>query len=106
MEKNIPKMYKNKITKPIQNSQLIYSTMNKDNVDKQKKPTHRILDRFALEQKIYNILHSKNYIYKADVTIVTKDDILKKTIIAKSGNKLITFDNEHINIDDIIDIYQ
>lgn len=106
MDKNIPKMYKGKIDKTLKNSQLVYSSMNKNEVAEVKKPGSQKLDRFALEQKIYNIFNSKNYIYKADVTIVTKEGSFKKRIIAKSGNNLITFDNEYISIDDIIDIYQ
>lgn len=106
MDKNIPKMYKGKIDKTLKNSQLVYSSMNKNEVAEVKKLGSQKLDRFVLEQKIYNIFNSKNYIYKADVTIVTKEGSFKKRIIAKSGNNLITFDNEYISIDDIIDIYQ
>lgn len=109
MNKNIPKMYKNKIDKKLNNSQLVYSTLNNNsnNINiSPKSKEDKILDKFTLNQKIYNIFHSKNYIYKADVTIVTKNNTYKKRIIARSGNNLITLDNEYINIDDIIDIYE
>lgn len=109
MEKNIPKMYKNKINKKLDNSQLVYSTLNNNNNNKELPKAikkNSLDDLFTIEQKIYNILHAKNYIYKADVTIVTKDGTYNKRIIGKNGDNLITFDNEYIKISDIKDIYR
>jgi len=106
MDKNNYKLYKNKIDKKLNNCQYVYSTMNKQIQEENTPSSKNSFDKFTVEQKIYNILHSKNYIYKADVTIVTKEGNFKKRIIARSGNYLITFDNEYIKIDDILDIYQ
>ena len=61
---------------------------------------------FTIEQKIFNIFNSKDYIYKADVTIVTDTQTLKKRIIGKNNNNLITIDNEYIPISIINDIYK
>ena len=46
-----------------------------------------------------------NYVYKADVTIVTDTETMKKRIIARNRNNIITIDNEYIPIENIKDIY-
>ncbi len=106
MNKSIPKMYKSKLDKNINNSQQVYSTLNKENITIENRNTNNEkLDKFTLNQKIYNIFNSNDYIYKADVNIVTKDGIYKKRVVGKTSTSLITFDNEYIKIEDIIDIY-
>ena len=66
--KELPKMYQNKINKTISNRQEVYSTIN-NNDSKIEKTNSKINDYYTIEQKIYNIFNSKDYIYKADVTI-------------------------------------
>lgn len=108
--KELPKMYQNKITKEINNTQKIYSSLeDKNNNIKTnnifiKKPT--INNRYNIEQKIYNIFNSPDYIYKVDVTIVTNNGTIEKRIVGKNRTNLITIDNEYIPISSIIDIYK
>jgi len=109
MGKELPKMYHNDFNKDINNNRCVFSSM----IDKKeeritKKDTIGDLknDRFAIEQKIFNIFNSKDYIYKADVMIVTDEQVLKKRIIGKNNNNLITMDNEYIPISIIRDIYK
>ncbi len=113
MNKELPKMYHNNFNKNISNNERVYSTLTKninnikdnktvfpnDNLDK-------IPDRFTIEQKIFNIFNAKDYIYKADVVIVTDNQVLNKRIIGKNNNNLITIDNEYIPISIIRDIYR
>ena len=61
---------------------------------------------FLLLQKINSIFNSCDFVYKADVTIVTSTGTLKKRIVGKNQNSLITIDGEYIDIKDIIDIYK
>ena len=57
-------------------------------------------------QKINDIFTSRNYIYKADVIIETRQGKLSKRVIGKNKDHLITSENELIPISDIIDIYK
>lgn len=103
MKKDLPKMYHNTINKNINNVQNVYSSLNKnDNIRiiREKK------NIFEIESKIRDIFNSPNFIYKADVFIVRNGRELKKRIIAKQNNNLITMDNEIIPISEIDDIYK
>ena len=102
MEKELPKMYHTKINKPITSIQKIYkSTDNKTNIY-----TNHNYQNISLDKKINNIFNSNDYVYKADVTIITDTDTLKKRIIARNRNNLITIENEYIPISIIRDIYK
>jgi len=108
MDKKLPKMYEHKLDKKINNNKLVYSSLYESESDlKINKPQRKeIRDNFTIEQKIYNILHSPNYIYKADVTVVTEEYTKKIRLIGKNNNNLITFDGEYIPINSIRDIYE
>ena len=109
MSKDLPKMYQNCFDKEINNNKCVFNSM----VDKKevrnncRENINDIkFDRFTIEQKIFNIFNSKDYIYKADVTIVTDSGVLKKRVVGKNSNNLITMDNEYIPISIIRDIYR
>ena len=109
--KELPKMYQNKINKKISNRQEVYSTMDKsldidDNDTRRVKAIKKNNDIYTIEQKIYDIFNSKDYIYKADVVIVTDKGTFNKRIVGKNRNNLITMDNEYIDISTIKDIYK
>ena len=92
--KELPKMYHNTIDKDINNNEKMYSTIyNNDR------------NNYTVEQKIYNIFNSPNYIYKIDVTIVTDKGKTNKRIVGKTKTNLITMDNEYTPINTIRDIY-
>ena len=44
--------------------------------------------------------------YKADVTIVTDTDKIKRRIVARTNHDIVTIDNEYIPIAIIRDIYK
>ena len=98
-------MYKNNINKRLDNTQLVYSSMdtnNKNNIGKKNV----FSDGRSIEKKIDDIFNSADYVYKADVHIVTDNQILDKRVVARNKNNLITFDNEYIPISIIRDIYK
>ena len=103
MEKELPKMYHTKINKPINSIQKIYSSVY-------DKSSDEVIDNrysnISIDKKINNIFNSYDYVYKADVVIVTDDGKLNKRIIARNKNNLITIDNEYIPISIIRDIYK
>jgi len=109
--KDLPKMYHNKIDKEIRNNEKMFSTMynrgkeNKIEKNKEKELSINEKNNYTVEQKIYNIFNSPNYIYKIDVIIVTDNNTLNKRIVGKTKTNLITMDNEYIPINTIRDIY-
>jgi len=108
MNKNLPKMYRNVIDKNIDNKRVVYSTLYDNDTSKIdfEKSKMNLDNKFLIMQKINNIFNAKDFIYKADVTIVTKDKTLKKRIVGKNQVNLITMDGEYIPISSIIDIYK
>ena len=107
--KDLPKMYHNQIDKDIKNNNYVFSTLEKEdnNFDKRKMvfPLKSDERNYTIEQKIYNIFNSPNYIYKIDVVIVTDKGSTKKRIVGKTKTNLITIDGEYIPINTIRDIY-
>ena len=100
--KEVPKMYHTKINKPTDNTQKVYSTIN----HQEKERNSSIYPNISIDKKIDNIFNAKDFVYKSDVTIVTDNDTIKKRIIARNKNNIITIDNEYIPISDIKDIYK
>ena len=105
--KDVPKMYRNKIDKDIKNNEKFFSTMYDKKIEKENNKNIFINNKnnYTVEQKIYNIFNSPNYIYKIDVTVVTDSGIQNKRIVGKTKTNLITMDNEYIPISTIRDIY-
>mgnify|MGYP007070340742 CR=1 FL=1 len=94
MGKKLPDMFHNNINKQIDNNKKIYSSLiDKDKENRSIKDLSKV-DRFAIEQKIFNIFNSSDYIYKADVTIVMEGGEFKKRIVGKNTDNIITIDNE------------
>ena len=95
MNKELPKMYHNKINKTVNSIQKVYSSMenHKNNELRQNK-----YSSISIDQKIEQIFKEKDFVYKADVEIITDTDTIKKRIVARNKNNLITIDNEYIPI--------
>ena len=101
--KELPKMYQNKINKKISSIQKVYSSMD-SNFDPRNNDTR--YSSISIDKKIDDIFNSPDYVYKADVTIVTDKDTIQKRIVARNKNNLITINNEYIPISIIRDIYK
>ncbi len=108
MNEKLPEMYRGNIKNDTDNNERVFSTLNRDRKEEDVKVNRekRIFNEFDIKRKINDIFNSSDYIYKADVTIVTDRGIEKKRIVGKSGGNLLTFDNEKIRISDIRDIYR
>ena len=71
------------------------------NSDTEVKSTNNFINNknnYTVEQKIYNIFNSPNYIYKIDVIIVTDKGKDKRRIVGKTKTNLITMNNEYIQL--------
>lgn len=108
MNNKLNKIYQNNSIGPLKNSKVVYSSLNKNEkyIEQDNKITNKVDNNWTIKQKISNIFNSNNYIYKADVTIVTSDKTMKKRIVGRNNSYLFTIDNEYIKISDIKDIYQ
>ena len=93
MNKELPKVFANKIDKKINNSQDIF-------YEEEKKSEINDV------RNIGDIFNSSNFVYKSKVKITTYDKTFTKTIVGRKNNYLLTMDNEAINIDNILDIEQ
>ncbi len=103
MNKELPKMYHNKINKTVNSIQKVYSSIenHKNNELRQNK-----YSSISIDQKIEQIFQEKDFVYKADVEIITDTETIRKRIVARNQNNLITIDNEYIPISIIRDIYK
>lgn len=101
MNKKLPGVFANKIEKKIQNNETVYYSkkeIEKETKDiKQEKPIN-------IRNKIHKLFKSTNYIYKLDTEITLKDKTITKRVIGYNDKDIITFDNELIPIENIIDI--
>ena len=97
--KKLPKLFKNNdVTNNNQNK--ISINNNTENIELKKTINDNNIDK-----KINNIFNSPKYVYKANVKIITKDNKeLKKTIIGRTNNSLITIDDELIDVNNILEI--
>lgn len=95
------KVFANKINKTIKNNENVYYSSLKNS---DSNSPSKVINNKNIYQKINEIFNSRNYVYKADVIITTNNGEMKKRIIGKNKNYLITYENELIAITDIKDI--
>ena len=86
----------------------IYKGVVKNNSINQKQVIvgeEETKENISINKQIKNIFSSDNFVYKADVVITMIDGTtLKKTIIGKTNNSLITMDDELIDVSKISQI--
>lgn len=104
MNKELPKMYQTKINKTVPSIQKVYSTINQEKERQQDRSMK--YSSISVAKKIDQIFSAPDYVYKADVTIVTDTETVKRRIVARNNNNIITIDNEYIPISIIRDIYK
>jgi len=105
MNKKLPNLYVNRIEKKLLNNDTVfYSALNKEK--EIVKPSASVdIDIQSIEDKIDELFKSSNYVYKMNVTLTLKDNsVINKDVIGQVDNKLITIDEELIDINDIKDI--
>ena len=90
-----PSVFVSKIDHKLNNNERVFSSFE------ERKYVDESID---VRKKLNDIFSSPKYVYKADVVIKTKDDIMEKTIVGMNKEEILTFDNKKIKIRDIIDI--
>lgn len=96
MKKDLPSIFANKIDKDVFNNRSCSISKNEEK--------REIKSNFDIKDKINLIFNSPRYVYKANVEIKTKEKTMVKKIIGKKDNNLITFENELIPFESILDI--
>ena len=104
MNKKLPGVFANNISSSAaHNKNVSYSDKEEIKIHNKVK-SEKLPDTMNINQKINAIFNSSRYVYKADVNITLKDQVIKRRIIGKNSIHLITIDNELIPITDILDI--
>ena len=94
MKRKLPGIYKGRVKNTKNQKETIFN-----NIEKAPDIT---TENKSVEGQIKDIFSSVNYVYKADVIINTIDgETLKKTIIGRTNNSLITMDDELIDVSKI-----
>ena len=98
MKKKLPGIYKGRVKNNKNQKESVFNTVEKVYEENNKE----VLENKSVEGQIKDIFSSVNYVYKADVIINTIDgETLKKTIIGRTNNSLITMDDELIDVSKI-----
>ena len=104
MNKKLPSVFAGSISSSAaHNKNYNYSNERKIEDDIKERKENQT-ENLNINQKLSSIFNSARYVYKADVEIVLKDQIIKRRIIGRNSIHLITIDNELIPISDIVDI--
>ena len=98
MKKKLPNIYKGKVkNNSVNQKQSTISSYANNEIYENEE-----VDERSINRQIKDIFNSENFVYKADVSILTNDgNILKKTIIGRTNNSLITIDDELIDVSKI-----
>ncbi len=95
MNKNLPNVFANPISKKLKNTQETY--YGNDRME-------RSVDSVSVERKIQAIFASREFVYKSRVEITTSMGTKDCVIVGKTDKSLLTLDNETIPIASILDI--
>ncbi len=101
MEKKLPGVFVNKINTKGNNKNVYYESKEVVDSFEETRNNNSLLD---IRSKIIDVFRSSHYIYKIDVKIKLKDKEIVRRVVGYNEKYLITFDNEKILIDDILDI--
>lgn len=96
-----PDIFKPKMENKNNNERSYYSFLKEEEVLSSK----RIFDETPIDF-INRISKSGSYIFNRDVIIETKNKKYETRIAGKLGNRIITLDNDSIDINDIVKIYE
>ena len=99
MKKELPKLFKGKVINSVNQKKTILKN-NKEIEISNTKPNNKT--NKSVKKQINDILNSSDFVYKADVKILLKNNKeIKKTIIGRTNNSLITMDDELIDVSSI-----
>lgn len=95
-----PEIFKPNMNFKDNNKKAFYSYLEETDFDDSDLESYNVIDF------INSLSNSGSYVFNKKVVIVTKDNKYDTRIAGKMGNRLITLDNDSININDIVKIYE
>ncbi len=106
MKKILPNIYKGRAKNVNQNQkQTVLNTIEENISDINEINIDEEITKKPVKKQIRDIFNSPGYVYKADVSIIMENgEELKKTIIGRTNNSLITIDDELIDVSKITKI--
>ena len=90
--KQLPKVYVKQFDREVKNNKEMFYSKLKDSKKKN------------IVSEIDSIFHSKDFVYKSKVEIVTGDGVREEEVIGKTKGYLLTIDGKKILISNILDI--
>lgn len=99
MKKELPKLFKGKVINSVNQTKTILKNNKEIEISniKLNNETNK-----SVKKQINEILNSSDFVYKADVKILlNNNEEIKKTIIGRTNNSLITMDDELIDVSTI-----
>ncbi len=97
----LPKIYQNTIEKEIHNNKKVYYGRSSEQSKVEHKNQEEPKDVLDIIDEIFSL---PTYSFNIPLSIYTKDKVYNTSLIAKSKNTVITFDNDVIILDDIVRI--
>lgn len=100
MKKDLPNIFKGKVDRSVNQREVVITNNNDENIIENEIDEKKSLS--SVDKKIKEIFNSESFIYKADTLItLSSGEKIKKTIIGKNNNSLITMDDDLIDISSI-----
>ena len=114
MQEKLPHVFANKVSNVGNNRKFYYSELEqKEESNVNKEQNSKIIEKYNLKKtvqnndvrnKIINLFKSPNSVYKVKANIKIDGKTITKNLIGRTNSKLITLDDELIDIDKIEDI--
>lgn len=106
--KKLPSVYKN-ITVKSTNKKMFYSEYEKKssqevNLQQEIGNIFSDVDTNQVLEKLNALFQRRKHAYTDIVEMKTKDKILKTRLVFMTGRKVVTIDNEEIDLNDIVSI--
>jgi len=100
MKKDLPNIFRGKVSKSVNQKETVINRYIREDIiprlDEKENSSS------SVSKQISEIFNSESFIYKADTLITLySGDKIKKTIIGKNNNSLITMDDDLIDINSI-----
>jgi hypothetical protein len=106
MNKKLPNLYVNKIDKKINNNDIFfYSVLKEKNIKSKVIDPISVKNNVNINDKISELFNSPNYVYKMAVVITLRDNtVISTDVIGQTDGKLMTMNDDLIDIKDIKEI--
>lgn len=99
--KKLPKIYQNKIDKPIHNNKKV-CYVKSESLNKKEEPLEKsVMSQREIDDLIDGIFNEIGYPFNIPVIIRTDTKTYDTSLIARTHSYLLTFDHDKIRLEDI-----